>query len=74
MTVAQVAVNDAFADFRADGRVDRPPGEPGPTIAYPWVEGEAYEVLLLTSTGATITHEIPAPPPLPRRPTATSSR
>ena len=59
VTVAQVAVNDGYADFG---------GQAGPigrlesrrlTIAYPWVEGEAYEVLLLTSTGATIAHEIP---------------
>ena len=26
---------------------------------YPWIEGESYEVRLLTSTGATIAHEIP---------------
>ncbi len=28
-------------------------------IPYPWIEGEAYEVSLLTSTGGTIVHEIP---------------
>jgi zinc transporter ZupT len=28
-------------------------------IEQPWIEGEAYEVALLTSTGGTITHEIP---------------
>ena len=28
-------------------------------IRYPWIEGEAYEVALLTSTGGTIAHEIP---------------
>ena len=27
--------------------------------AQPWIEGEAYEVALLTSTGGTIAHEIP---------------
>ena len=26
---------------------------------YPWIEGEAYEVAMLTSTGGTIAHEIP---------------
>ena len=32
---------------------------PQDQISYPWIEGEAYDVQLLTSTGATITHEIP---------------
>ena len=41
-------------------RGDRPPPRRELTIAYPWIEGEAYEVSLLTSTGATIAHEIPA--------------
>ena len=29
------------------------------TLQQPWIEGEAYEVALLTSTGGTIAHEIP---------------
>src|SRR6185436_11225129 len=29
------------------------------TVRAPWIEGEAYEVVLLTSTGGTIAHEIP---------------
>ena len=29
------------------------------TLRQPWVEGEAYEVALLTSSGGTITHEMP---------------
>jgi zinc transporter, ZIP family len=61
VTVAQVFVNDGFADFRTDGsdtigRLD----SRKVTIPYPWVEGEAYEIGLLTSTGATINHEIDA--------------
>ena len=28
-------------------------------VTQPWVEGEAYEVALVTSTGGTIVHEIP---------------
>ena len=28
-------------------------------MRYPWIEGSAYEVQLVTSTGATIIHEIP---------------
>ena len=59
--IAQVAVNDGFAPFTADdGRDDRPARlDARSTVAYPWIEGEAYEVSLLTSTGGTIEHEIP---------------
>jgi zinc transporter, ZIP family len=56
--VAQVMVNDAFSDFDLDqdkiGRL----GAAKLRIPYPWVEGEAYEVTMLTSTGATIGHQI----------------
>ncbi|GAA0420513.1 metal transporter [Acrocarpospora corrugata] len=59
VTLAQVAVNDAFADFRISepeiGRL----GSAGVRITYPWVDGEAYEVSLLTSTGGVVAHEIP---------------
>ncbi len=53
--VAQVAVNDAFAPFAAsDGReIDRL-GSTTLRVEYPWVEGEAYEIFVLTSTGGTI--------------------
>jgi zinc transporter, ZIP family len=58
--IAQVSVNDAYAPFSAgDGlRIGRL-GSTKLTIDYPWIEGEAYEVLVLTSTGATIEAEIP---------------
>ncbi|MGW0591728.1 ZIP family metal transporter [Streptosporangium sp. NPDC002607] len=60
VTLAQVAVNDAFTDFRLGepeiGRL----GTANIRITYPWVEGEAYEVALLTSTGGVVVHEIPA--------------
>ncbi len=52
--IVQAIVNDAFAAFEQDddelGRLDRS----RVTIAYPWIEGEAYEVVLLTSTGGTV--------------------
>src|SRR5688572_31090619 len=52
--IAQAIVNDAFAGFQQDddelGRLDRSLV----TIDYPWIEGEAYEVVLLTSTGGTV--------------------
>ncbi len=58
--VAQVAVNDAYSSFstsesREIGRL----GSSTLTIAYPWIEGEAYEIFVLTSTGGTIEASIP---------------
>ena len=58
VSVAQVIVNDAFASFTG---ADRPIGRLDTatvTVQQPWIEGEAYEVALLTSSGATITHAI----------------
>jgi ZIP family zinc transporter len=57
--VAQVAVNDSFVEFRPATRGIGHLATAKIAIGYPWVEGEAYEVSLLTSTGATITHEVP---------------
>jgi zinc transporter, ZIP family len=60
VTVAQVVVNDAFAAFEGG---EAPIGRLGAEtlrIRHPWIEGEAYEVAVVTSTGATIAHEIPA--------------
>ena len=52
--IVQAIVNDGFAAFEQDdaelGRLD----SSRVTIAYPWIEGEAYEVALLTSTGGTV--------------------
>ena len=60
VTVAQVIVNDAFASFTgAEEPIDRLKTETI-TVQQPWIEGEAYEVALLTSAGTTIAHEIPA--------------
>ena len=57
--VSQVAVNDAYVAFTADpdgevGRLD----EETLTLDYPWQEGSAYTIFMLTSTGATIEHSI----------------
>ena len=58
--VAQVIVNDAFVPFTAsDGESVGRLGATTIDIGYPWIEGEAYEISLLTSTGGTIDHEIP---------------
>ncbi|MGH2990893.1 MAG: ZIP family metal transporter [Solirubrobacterales bacterium] len=57
--VSQVSVAEAFVNFEADpqGEVGRL-GEQTVTLDYPWQEGSPYTVSLLTSTGATIEHEI----------------
>ena len=59
--VSQASVADSFVDFQAD-----PPGDVGRlgeqtvTLDYPWQEGSPYTISLLTSSGATIEHEIDA--------------
>jgi zinc transporter ZupT len=58
--VAQVAVNDAFAPFAAsDGREIGRLGSTTLRISYPWTEGEAYEIFVLTSSGGTVDAAIP---------------
>jgi ZIP family zinc transporter len=59
VAIAQVQVNDAFVQFSG---AEEPIGRlESATVRarQPWVEGEAYEVVLITSTGGTIAHEIP---------------
>jgi zinc transporter ZupT len=56
--VEQAIVNDGFASFtQSDDEVGRLAGSEV-SVQYPWIEGQAYEVVLLTSTGGTIAHEI----------------
>jgi zinc transporter, ZIP family len=58
--IAQVAVNDAYAPFAADGGLEISRlGSTTVTIEYPWIEGEAYEIFVLTSTGGTVEASIP---------------
>jgi len=57
--IAQVRVNDAFVPFTSsDGQRVGRLGATELTIPYDWVEGEAYEIGLLTSTGGTVSAEI----------------
>jgi zinc transporter ZupT len=57
--IAQAVVNDAFAQFSgAEAEIGRLQTAVL-RVEQPWIEGEAYEIALLTSTGGTITHEIP---------------
>jgi zinc transporter ZupT len=59
VSIAQAQVNDAFVQFSGpDEPIDRL-GTATVTLQQPWVEGEAYEVALLTSSGGTFAHEIP---------------
>jgi zinc transporter, ZIP family len=59
VTIAQAVVNDAFAQFSgADGPIGRLETATV-RIQQPWIEGEAYEVALITSSGGTFAHEIP---------------
>jgi len=59
VSIAQAQVNDAFVQFSG---ADEPIGRLETAtvrLQQPWVEGEAYEVALLTSSGGTIAHAIP---------------
>jgi zinc transporter, ZIP family len=57
--IAQVAVNDGYVPFTAsDGREVGRLGSTTLELSYPWIEGEAYEIFILTATGGTITHTI----------------
>jgi ZIP family zinc transporter len=59
VAIAQAQVNDAFVQFSgAEGPIGRLETATV-RLQQPWVEGEAYEVALLTSSGGTIAHEIP---------------
>jgi zinc transporter ZupT len=59
VTIAQAQVNDAFVQFSGPAE---PVGRLQSAVVrlqQPWLEGEAYDVALITSTGGTITHAIP---------------
>jgi zinc transporter ZupT len=57
--LAQVVVNDAYLPFETSGEDIGRLGSTTVTVPYEWIEGEAYVVTLLTSTGGTVEHEIP---------------
>jgi zinc transporter ZupT len=57
--IAQVAVNDGYVPFTvSDGREVGRLSSTTLELSYPWIEGEAYEIFILTTTGGTITHAI----------------
>jgi zinc transporter ZupT len=57
--IAQAQVNDAFVQFSGAEEPIARLDTATVTLQQPWVEGEAYEVNLVTSTGGTFAHEIP---------------
>ncbi len=66
VVVAQIFVNDVYADFTgARAPLDRL-GSATVRISYPWQDGQPYLVSMLTSTGLVIEHEIPAAVVTPR--------
>jgi zinc transporter, ZIP family len=56
--IKQAIVNDAFTSFTQTKEEIGRLGGAEVRIVYPWIEGESYEIALLTSTGATISHDI----------------
>ena len=58
--VRQVIVNDAFVAFTQSNDDIGRLGGSEIDVDYPWIEGENYDVTLLTATGATIDHTIEA--------------
>ena len=60
ISIAQIQVDDAFWTFTADrGQELKHLGRTTLRIPYPWVEGDAHVVRVLTSTGTAFDHEIP---------------
>ena len=59
VSVAQVVVNDAYANFRGAAEPIGRLSSEKLVIDHPWNDGEAYTVSLLTSSGGTFEHEIP---------------
>jgi zinc transporter ZupT len=67
VTIAQVQVDEAYWTFTADaGTVLKHLGRTTLRIPYPWVEGEAHLVKVLTSTGTAFEREIPVAVETPR--------
>ena len=71
LTIAQVTVDDAFWTFEAKpGTTLGHLGRAQISVPYPWVQGEAHVVKLMTSTGVTFEHAIAVaietPRPSPR--------
>jgi zinc transporter ZupT len=64
--IAQAQINDAFVHFTGADRPLRRLAATTIRLHQPWIEGEAYSIALITSSGATIAHEIAAAAETPR--------
>ena len=59
VTIAQVQVDDAYWDFSADpGKELRHLDRATLTIPYPWVQGDAHALRVITSTGVTFDYDV----------------
>jgi zinc transporter, ZIP family len=58
LRVRQVILSDAFVEFRQTRPTVRPGESERITVTYPWVKGEAYDIKLMTATGATIAYGV----------------
>jgi zinc transporter, ZIP family len=56
--IEQAIINDGFASFTQTNEEVGRLAATEVDVRYPWIEGQAYEVILLTSTGGTIDHAI----------------
>jgi zinc transporter, ZIP family len=56
--IEQAIVNDGFASFTQTNEEVGRLAATEVDVRYPWIEGQAYEVILLTSTGGTVDHAI----------------
>ncbi len=67
VTIAQVNINDAIWPYTATpGRALSRLGSAVVTLQYPWVEGEAYEIALLSSNSVPFATSIPVAAETPR--------
>ena len=67
VTIAQVQVDEAYWSFTSDaGRVLSHLGRATLAIPYPWVQGDAHVVRIVTSTGVTFDHEVAVAVETPR--------
>jgi zinc transporter ZupT len=59
VTIAQVMVDDAYWAFTSEGgSVLKHLGRTTIVVPYPWVQGEAHVIKIVSSTGTTFEHEI----------------
>jgi ZIP family zinc transporter len=57
--IAQVIVDNGFANFAVASDLLKPHAATRVKIDYSWIAGEAYEIDLVTSTGAMVDYQLP---------------